>query len=592
MADYARWTSVALGRYNEFRWSPVGCGSLEIVKPMLKTRMLSVGFAAAVLASSALAQLNGPAPLAWRWVQSTSVSPGGSPLVNGNVVYVAVGQRVYALDKDSGNQKWKFPAVEPIEGFFRTSPIMVGGLVIVAADNKNIYALDPATGEKKWQFVAPVPIIGQPVALGDRMVGFAMFDNSLQTIDVATGTAGFTGGPVKLFDGIVGKIASYQTNFLVMNQANDLVSIDGVTGKIAWKRNFSGFSPDSQPIVYGDTIYVASNSFVVALNTAGGFRWNKDAGDFISFSPAVSPDGVAVATRDGKVVVFDVNNGRRLTHQEIDPVTKKTVTADSIDLGSFPQSSPSAVGHQFVFPTTSGTLTMFDPRSGALLWNYTIKPLVKGQAAADSTTTNPGGGVGGGGRGGGGRGSGGGGQLGGGSSNTTTIVPTFIPAAGPAVLAGDTLLVLSRDGSLLAFDKSTGVDLTPPVASMTFPNPGDEVTSLDLEVHMQLDDEASGLRTDSVTVSVDGKNLDYKLARDGSVVIRFNLSGKNGMLADGRHTFTIKATDWLGNSAETSYALTIDNNLKKVAPPSSTTGGRPNPGGNGNGTGGGGNGAG
>ncbi|RYG47582.1 hypothetical protein EON79_06930, partial [bacterium] len=72
---------------------------------MMRTRILAIG-AAALAAVSASAQFNGPAPLAWRFLQPTTVAPSGSPLVNGDNVYTSVGGRVFAIDRISGNLKW------------------------------------------------------------------------------------------------------------------------------------------------------------------------------------------------------------------------------------------------------------------------------------------------------------------------------------------------------------------------------------------------------------------------------------------------------------------------------------------------------
>ncbi|HVL40028.1 MAG TPA: PQQ-binding-like beta-propeller repeat protein, partial [Fimbriimonadaceae bacterium] len=69
---------------------------------MLMSRCLALALALLGASAVALAQFNGPAPLAWRWAQPTPVAPIGQPLVDGNTVIVAVGQRVHALDKDSG----------------------------------------------------------------------------------------------------------------------------------------------------------------------------------------------------------------------------------------------------------------------------------------------------------------------------------------------------------------------------------------------------------------------------------------------------------------------------------------------------------
>jgi outer membrane protein assembly factor BamB len=529
----------------------------------MKTRMLLVGFATAALAAITMAQFDGPAPLAWRWVQPTTIAPGGTPLVDGEVVFVAVGQRVYALDKDTGNQKWKFPAVEPIPGYFRTSPIKVGDTIIAAGDNKTVYAIDEATGEKKWEYISPVPILGQPVALGSNKIGLALSDNSVLAINVSDGAPAWS-GPQKLFDPIIGHIAGNPNFVFVLTQANQMLALNASDGKVNWHTEFTSLGPDSQPVVYGDTVYVNSTSFLVAVNSAAGAsKWSKDAGDMITYPPAASADGIAVVTRDGKIVVFDTN-GRKVTHQEPIVGSKLTATVDTVDLGSFALTSPAAVGHYFIFPTTAGTITMFDPHTGRLVWNYTIKPLGKPQPASSA---NPGGGK----PGFGGQGNppGRGGSFGGagGTGTTAAPAPTSVGAAGPPILAGSTLLVLARDGSLLAFDKVSGVDLTPPDVTMTYPRPGDQVTSVDLEIHFQLDDESSGLKVDSVGVDVDGKKLDYKLTRDGELIVRFTLSGKNGTMVDGRHVFSVTSSDWLGNSDTRTFSLTIDNNLPKLGPP-------------------------
>src|SRR5688572_10761475 len=126
-------------------WGPGG-----LARTMFKARCLMIGTAAMALAALAPAQFECPAPLSWRWAASTRVSPVGSPIVEGNTVYVAVGQRIYALDKDTGNKKWQFPVSEPINGYFTSGAQMAEGLIVAAADNKNIYAVDPS-GELKWQ---------------------------------------------------------------------------------------------------------------------------------------------------------------------------------------------------------------------------------------------------------------------------------------------------------------------------------------------------------------------------------------------------------------------------------------------------------
>ena len=87
------------------------------------------------LAAAASAQFDGPAPLAWRWVQPTNAAPSGAPLVSGETIYTAIGGRVFAIDRASGNLRWRYPQVEPIDGAFRTTPVLVNGVLVAASDN-------------------------------------------------------------------------------------------------------------------------------------------------------------------------------------------------------------------------------------------------------------------------------------------------------------------------------------------------------------------------------------------------------------------------------------------------------------------------
>lgn len=538
---------------------------------MRMNRILTVGLTALAAMSVAWAQFEGPAPLAWRWVQPTSVPPSGTPLVDGDSVYVAVGQRIYALDRETGNRRWQFPTVEPIEGFFRSAPIKFGNLVVAASDNKSIFAVNAATGERAWQHVTQVPILGEPVAINDKLIAFAQSDNTIMVLNGETGQP-FWERAYRIQDNIVGRIAGYQGNILVLNQINQILSIDATTQRLNWRRQFTALGPDSRPVVFGDMVYVNSNTFVVALSALSGTaRWNADAGDFINYAPAVSAAGVAVGTRDGKAVLFDLQNGRRLLR-------------NPVELGSFPITAPSFIGNVVVFPTSNGSLNLIDSKTGNLIWNYQIKPFNVQQAQGDAS----GGGALGGGDlpgGGGAGGRGGGGQPGGGTTGTTTQRVISIPAAGAPVLAGTTLLVLARDGSLLAFDRVSGVDLTPPTVSMTWPRPGDQVSSLELDLFFQIDDEASGINTSTLKVEVDGKALDYKFGRDGVLSLRFSPASKNGTLTDGRKTFIITVSDWMGNVSTQQIALTIDNALPRTRPTAP-----PNQGGGGPGFGGGGRG--
>src|SRR4051812_21729743 len=127
---------------------------------MVTSRFLAASIATLAAVVVSLADFDGPAPLSWRWIQPTNATVKGSPLIDGDTVYVAVGQRAFALDKATGNQKWRFPLVDPIQGFFIGAPVLINGTLVISADNRKVYGLDPATGQERWTYTAQQPIVG------------------------------------------------------------------------------------------------------------------------------------------------------------------------------------------------------------------------------------------------------------------------------------------------------------------------------------------------------------------------------------------------------------------------------------------------
>ncbi|HEY0868316.1 MAG TPA: PQQ-binding-like beta-propeller repeat protein [Fimbriimonas sp.] len=574
-------------------------------------RTLWAGLTSALLVASAAAQLTSPAPLAWRWYQPTSVPPTGSPVASGDTIYFAVGNRVYNIDRVTGNMKWRFPAVEPINGAFRSAPLLLDGLLIAVADNQTVYAIDPASGALKWTFDMPGKAIGQPVLAGKYIV-VAQSDNNIIAIDPANGQAAWS-NPLKIHDGILGQLGSNGDDVLVFNQRRELYSISTIGQKPTWRNpvRFDQLPPVPSSVTLGGTIYVNSGPYLIALNgVTGRARWqaNTRAAE-LAFAPAISPTTILVVSRDGQAYAFD-HNGR-------------AVGKAPINLGSFPVTQPTTVGDKhFIVPTTNGAVNLVDPTYEAvdpkaadkpkidprdvvisttrvdapspdLLWSFLITPLVAG-----STQTNTGrfpggpggmgpGGMGPGGMGPGGMGPGGPGGPGGMGGQNNAPPPVSVQASAPAVLVGQTLLVPARDGSLLAFDPNTGVDLTAPTVKMLWPSSGDQVSGKPpLELIFKIEDEATGIDVKTLTIEIDGKSYDYGYTRDGFATVRFSTLGANKPLTDGRKSIVLTVADWLGNKTQKTFSLLIDNALPPIVRPGTQPANQPGRGPGGMGPGG------
>ncbi len=71
-----------------------------------------------------------------------------------DTAYLTAGGFVYAIDLNTHNQKWKFPADKANSKGFYANPVLTpdGRQLLVPGYDNNLYSLDPATGTSIWQF--------------------------------------------------------------------------------------------------------------------------------------------------------------------------------------------------------------------------------------------------------------------------------------------------------------------------------------------------------------------------------------------------------------------------------------------------------
>lgn len=498
------------------------------------TRLVALGWAALALSASAFAQITGPTPLAWRWSSSTNVLPSGAPTLDGDNVYVGVGGRVFCVDRLTGNKKWQYPLIEPIDGSFVGSPIRYGDILLAAASNKTIYAIDPVKGERLWAYDAPGGIVGSPVIAGKFLV-FNVDGNQLMAIDAETGGAAWP-NTERIFDSLQGGLVAFGGDVFFFTRTREMWSLKATTRKATRLAKFQSLSPDATPLLVGETLYVASGNYVIAMNAmTGSSRWQTSIPYSLVYAPAASRTGVVVGTADAKLVMLDAN-GQLRQHRVKGPDGRERTVPIAIDLGSRPIGSPSIIGDLAAVSTANGSVNMVDMAKGELVWSFTIRPLVAGMK----------------------------------DSAGKDIVS--VPAVASPVVAGNTMLVLASDGSLLAFDKEQGVDMTGPSVNLIFPTQGAQVGNRKgpLDIFFLLADEASGINDKSLKVIVNNRVVQHTFGRDGYLILQFGQGLKNGTLPDGRATIEIMVADWMGNETKTSFSFMIDNDLAPLPRPGST----------------------
>ncbi len=451
---------------------------------------------------------------------------------DGTTLFAAVGNRIYAIDRITGNQRWRFPTAEPLDSNFRTGTVLGDGIVVAAADNRTLYGIDATTGASKWTYNTTATVVGAPIMVGKYVV-FAMSDNTLMAIYANDGTAAWI-APQRVFDGIQGFISSYLDNIIFVTQRQELVSVNVGSQNKNWGQKFAVLNGDVKPTIFGDQVYLSSSTFLVTVSAIDGRkRWQVDAQMPLLRNPSVNSTGVAVSTRDGRLMVFDLS-GRRVLKQPF-------------NVGSIAAVDPLIVGDFAAIGSQNGELSMINVKTGELVWNYLVPPLVKTTPAA--------------------------------AEGSAAAKPEFVQAAIAPLLISDSIYVVGRDGSILSFDRKNGVDLTPPEIKMLYPNPGEAVKGKPpFDVFFQIDDIASGLNTRTLKIEVDGTTCESTKTREGYTLVRFSLDGKNKPLQNGRRMFKVTASDWLGNTAVKEFALIIDASIPDSKPATNNPRTGPGPG--------------
>lgn len=501
---------------------------------MVLKRISIVGLVAASLTSSSLAQFNGAMPLAWRWADRIERRPSGAPIVTDKFLYIASGGRMYCLEKASGNEIWRFPLGEPIPAQFVTNAVVVGDTMVAAADNKEIYGVNIKTGEHVFNVQSPANVFARPVSAGNLIV-FPLVDNTLWAIESATGIEAWA-KPYSNGASILPMLTSWGNNVYFLSGDGRLNAIDARTQAQVWRpRAFAVLNPLSALTSYADTLYVTSGSFITAIQgNSGRIKWEQSVPGKIRFGAAGGPDGVICATDDGRLHTFS-DLGR--------PTSRA-----GFEVGSQPVERPAFAGRFAAVVTSNGTVKLVDPFSGEIKWSYLIPPIALGLRILQRTGLQ--------------------------TSNVPDAMKDAKPiksvnAAGPPVVSGTTLLLLAEDGSILAFDRNLGVDLTAPEAKMVWPNSGDQVSGRPpMELVFSAEDVGSGINYDSIQVTINDKPYIHEIDKSDRIRIKILTGSKDNLpIKDGRASILVTVKDWMGNSTTAKFVLSIDNLLPPLGLP-------------------------
>ena len=193
-------------------------------------------------------------------VARTISGPGRAPYdrlasaaaVANGVVYVgSADNRLYAVDAESGREKWSFQT----QGAVRSTPAIADGRIFFGSYDHYVYAVEAETGALLWKHDAIEPVVSSPLAangavyVGSRSSDFFAFD-------AATGRVNWK---VFYWTSWVESSARMKDGVLYIGSSDYLsfLALDAATGKRVWKLYAAGW-PWSTPAVGERFVYIGT----------------------------------------------------------------------------------------------------------------------------------------------------------------------------------------------------------------------------------------------------------------------------------------------------------------------------------------------
>lgn len=236
-------------------------------------------------------------------------------VIDGTVYIGSADKKLYAVDAQTGREKWHFET----QGIIRSTPTVANGLVYIGSYDHHVYAVDAKTGAQRWKFDTLEPIVSSPlVANGTMYIGSRSSD--LFAFDAATGQvkwkyfywSSWVESSARLRDGIL---------YVGSSDLQQLFAIDAATGKRVWNVNTDG-SAWSTPAVTAQRVYIGvvgvhdyfiehHGGFLAVDRATGAVVWRfplnviPGAVDYgVASSPAVDQGLVFFGGLDGTFYAF------------------------------------------------------------------------------------------------------------------------------------------------------------------------------------------------------------------------------------------------------------------------------------------------
>jgi len=279
-----------------------------------------------------------------------------------NIIYLANGgspNTVTAYDIANQNELWKFE-IEGSAGSISYCPAISGNLIFIGGQNgKGLYALDRNTGEQKWFKPFGSQFSKSPILDNKGHIFICNSSNQFLCLNENTGETIWS---INAYGYIT---PTYYNDMIFISTNDELIALNSKTGEKLWKRIHSNGSRGHILIDESGAFICVNNTIACYNPETGNEKWYYQLPDTI-YCPSYS-GGTACLT-DSILCVSLVNQGQ--TNGRLLAINKFTGAKQWEYISDYPylQSAVGANGYIYANKNFSNWIGVFNQMTGELVF--------------------------------------------------------------------------------------------------------------------------------------------------------------------------------------------------------------------------------
>ncbi len=461
-----------------------------------------------------------PLTVCWEFNTAKFDDNPSVPAVVDGVVYFASGNRVYAVDAETGAMKWRYPSTERLNFNIKTGITVWENLVFFGGTDGNVYALDAEqNGRIVWRYPTSGPVRSTPV-VSDQTLFVGSDDNSLYAIDARSGVLSWDGG-FRTRDDISAAPAISPGVVVFQSMDANIYAANTASGRIRWSFQLPVSPVRSAPIFAGNNIFLNAGNTIYGLNSKNGqIRYALQLPSDVCAPLAIAENTIVAVCRNKKMYAYEVT-----------PAGVRSKWEAPAEIGASVIAAPTIAGDLIFVGCTKGMINAYSLETGQLMWSYIIAPALAGESNMQKAD--------------------------------------FTDIAAPVVVSNGSLFVLTDDGTLHCF-RNSAADNTPPSIIAPMPAIGSAMSGQPpIPVSAIIYDDSTGVDPKSIELWLDDQQVPHEFDPTTlKLTYETPITQPLISLRDGRHFLKIVAKDWKGNTQTYTWSFVVDNTLPPRIPAS------------------------